>query len=82
MTMKEKCPHLPGEHSERVHVAFFRDLDGRFSGLWRSHKFRGAAMVGDRGVRIRPQIRAGDHEGGTKARDARGSIGADQDVLL
>ena len=79
---KKACTHLPGEHSECVHVTLLRNLDGRFSRLCGSHKFRSAATVDARHVSIRPQIRAGDHEAGTKACYARGSIGADQDVLL
>ena len=81
--MKKKvCTHPPGEHSECIRITFFRDLDGRFSGLWGSHKFRGTATVDARDIRIRPQVLAGDHEAGTKACYARGSIGADQGVLL
>ena len=74
--------HLQGEHPEGVHVAFFRDLGVRFSGLWGPHKFWGAATVEARDALIGPYIWARDHEGGTKANDARGSIGTDQDVLL
>ena len=77
-----KKNHLPGEYSERVHVALFRDFGGRFSGPWGSHKFWSAATVEAYDVLIRPQIGAGDHEGGTEARDTGGSIGANKGVLL
>lgn len=78
----KRISHLPGEHPECVHVAGLRDSDGRVSsGFLGADYFWSDTTEEAHGV-PRPQIRTRDHEGRVEARDARGTIGVDQDVML